>query len=106
MLSQLLWGWSGIAVIPNSVTLIALLGLANAMVWPTLWPLALADLGRFTPKGSAILIMGIAGGALMPIIYGQLAQASNNQHAYWILLPGYLIIGFYAFYGHKMRIWS
>lgn len=106
MLSQLLWGWSGIAVIPNSVTLIALLGLANAMVWPTLWPLALADLGRFTPKGSAILIMGIAGGALMPIIYGQLAQASNSQQAYWILLPGYLIIGFYAFYGHKMRIWS
>ncbi|WP_166423524.1 glucose/galactose MFS transporter [Paraglaciecola sp. 20A4] len=104
-ISQLLWGWTGIATLPNSVTLIALLGLANAMVWPTLWPLALAELGRFTAKGSAILIMGIAGGALMPLIYGHLAQSSSNQQAYWILLPGYLIIGFYAFYGHTMRSW-
>ena len=90
---------------PDSIALIALLGLANAMVWPTLRPLALADLGRFTPKGSAILIMGIAGGALMPIIYGELAQASNSQQAYWILLPGYFIIAFYAFYGHTLRSW-
>ena len=105
LIATILWGWSGIATVPDSIALIALLGLANAMVWPTLWPLALADLGRFTPKGSAILIMGIAGGALMPIIYGELAQASNSQQAYWILLPGYFIIAFYAFYGHTLRSW-
>lgn len=105
-ISQILWGWAGITTLPNSVALIALLGLANAMVWPTLWPLALAGLGRFTPKGSAILIMGIAGGALLPLIYGQLAHSSNSQAAYWILLPGYFIIGFYAFYGQGMRNWT
>lgn len=104
-ISDVLWGWSGIQTLPNSITLIALLGLANAMVWPAVWPLALAGLGKLTPKGSAILIMGIAGGAILPMVYGGFSEWLNGQSAYWIMLPCYLFIGYYALWGHKKSQW-
>lgn len=102
-----LFGWMGIPVMPDTVLFVALLGLANALVWPAVWPLALAGLGKLTATGSAMLIMGIAGGAVLPLTYGYLAERSgNSQLAYWILLPCYGFILFYAFKGHKLKRWS
>lgn len=88
-----------------SVLFIALLGLANALMWPAIWPLALDRLGRFTKTGSALLIMGIAGGAFLPPLYGRLADISSigPQNAYWILIPCYLYILYYALRGHKLK---
>ena len=86
-----------------SVLFIALLGLANSLMWPAIWPLAIADLGRFTKVGSSLLIMAIAGGALIPLLYGRLADVFNPQQAYWILVPCYLFIAYYAIKGHKIR---
>jgi FHS family L-fucose permease-like MFS transporter len=86
-----------------SVLFIALLGLANSLMWPTIWPLAIADLGRFTKAGSSLLIMAIAGGALLPLLYGRLADIFSPQQAYWILVPCYTFIGYYATRGHKIR---
>lgn len=84
-----------------SVAAIALLGLANSLVWPAIWPMALAGLGRFTKIGSSLLIMGIAGGAIVPLAYGFLADQLNPSHGYIILIPAYLIILYYAISGHK-----
>ncbi|HEY1010379.1 MAG: sugar MFS transporter [Daejeonella sp.] len=86
-----------------SVAFIALLGLANSLVWPALWPLGLAGLGRFTKIGSSILIMGIAGGAILPLLYGYLADMTSTQSAYWIMVPCYLYILYFAVYGYKVR---
>jgi len=106
LLSSILFGWLGIPLVPDTVLFVALLGLANALVWPAIWPLALAGLGKLTATGSAMLIMGIAGGAVLPLTYGYLAERSgNSQLAYWLLLPCYLFILFYAFKGHKLRSW-
>ncbi|MDP4945737.1 MAG: sugar MFS transporter [Alishewanella sp.] len=106
-LSSVLIGWLGFATVPDSVMFLALLGLANALVWPAVWPLALEGLGKLTATGSALLIMGIAGGAVLPLTYGYLAeQSGSNQQAYWLLLPCYLFILFYAFKGHKWRQWA
>ena len=88
-------------VLPVTVLFVALLGFANALVWPTMWPLAITGLGRFTKTGSAMLIMAIAGGALLPLLYGKLAVNFSTQSAYWICVPSYLIIMYYAFWGHK-----
>ncbi len=90
----------------TSVLFIAFLGFANAVMWPAIWPLALNGLGKFTKTGSAILIMGIAGGAILPLIYGRLVDISfiGSQQAYWILIPCYLFIFYYAFKGHLVRI--
>ena len=93
--------------IPDSVAFVAILGLANALVWPTIWPLALKDLGKHTAKASALLIMAIAGGALIPLLFGKIAQITENmQEAYLLGIVCYLIILFYALKGHKLQSWS
>ena len=104
-ISQILWSWAGIPTLPNSVTLIAILGFANAMVWPAVWPLALEGLNKLTARGSALLIMGISGGAILPVCYGYFAEGFSSQQAYWMMLPCYGFILFYALKGHKLRNW-
>jgi FHS family L-fucose permease-like MFS transporter len=88
-------------MLPVTVLFVALLGFANALVWPAMWPLALNSLGKFTKTASALLIMAIAGGAILPLVYGKLAMNFSTQSAYWICIPCYLIIMYYAFIGHK-----
>lgn len=86
-----------------SLAFIALLGLANSLMWPAIWPLALADVGRFTKAASSLLVMGIAGGAIVPLVYGALAEVWNKQDAYWMMVPCYLFIFYFATKGHKIR---
>ncbi|WP_317195514.1 sugar MFS transporter [Rufibacter psychrotolerans] len=86
-----------------SVLSISLLGLANSLMWPAIFPLAIADLGRFTKMGSSLLIMGIAGGALLPLLYGYLADVMNPQQAYWMMVPCYLFILYFAAVGYRIR---
>ena len=93
-------------VLPYTVLFIALLGLSNAIVWPAIWPLAIHSLGRFIKTGSALLIMAIAGGAILPLIWGYLSNAWSAQMAYSIAIPCYLFILYYAVYGHKVRRWK
>jgi len=104
-ISNALWGWLGVQALPNTVTFIALLGLANAMVWPAIWPLALNNLGKYTAQGSALLIMGIAGGAILPMVYGIASEAIGGQTAYIIMLPCYCFIAYYALWGCKKQNW-
>lgn len=89
-------------LIPHTVFFITLMGLSNAMVWPTIWPLALDGLGHHAKKASALLIMAIAGGALLPLIYGKLADNIGTQQAYWIAIPCYFIILIFSLYGYKI----
>ncbi|MEP0355203.1 sugar MFS transporter [Paraglaciecola sp.] len=104
---DVLFSWTGISAIPNAVLYVALLGLSNALVWPAIWPLALVGLNqKDTSTASALLIMGIAGGAIVPLIYGYLADGSGDlQSPYWIMLPCYAFIAFYAIKGHKLKYW-
>ncbi len=105
--SSVILGWLGAPDMPNTVFYVALLGLGNALVWPAIWPLALDGLGKLTPQGSALLIMGIAGGAILSVTFGWLSEILGGmQAAYWVCLPSYLFILFYALKGHKMRRWS
>lgn len=87
----------------TAVLFIALLGLANAIMWPAIWPLAIHGTGKFLKTASALLIMAIAGGALLPLVYGKLADVPQIgvQNAYWIMVPCYGFILWYALAGHK-----
>lgn len=92
--------------VPLTVVFIALLGLANALVWPAIWPLAIHGLGRHTRKGSALLVMAIVGGAVLPKIYGILAEGSlGYQSAYWMMVPCYVFILWYGFKGSRILRW-
>jgi glucose/galactose transporter len=90
-----------------SVYCIALLGLANALVWSAIWPLAIQGLGRHTKTGSALLIMAIAGGALLPLVYGDLAgrPTIGPQQAYWIMVPCYFFMLWYGLKGARIVRW-
>ncbi|WP_308991347.1 sugar MFS transporter [Mariniflexile litorale] len=105
----------------TSVLFVAALGIANALVWPAVWPLTLKGLGKFTKTASALLIMAISGGAIIPPLYGKLvdgnkvayladgmseamATATASTKGYWVLLPCYLIILYYAISGHKLGL--
>ncbi len=85
-----------------SVMFVALLGLANSLMYPSIWPLAIGGLGKFTKIGSSFLVMAISGGALLPLLYGWLADHVNAQQAYWMVIPCYVMIGYYAIAGHKI----
>lgn len=89
-----------------SVHALALLGLANALVWPAIWPLAIHDLGKFIKTGSAVLIMAIAGGAILPLVWGRISDLVSPQLAYIVLAPSYLVILYYAISGYKLRSWK
>jgi glucose/galactose transporter len=107
----------------TSVLLVASLGIANALVWPAVWPLALDGLGKFTKTAAAFLIMAISGGAILTPLYGRLvdylnevyltggmeesaAMSQSANQGYWILLPAYIIIFLYAVKGHKIKSWK
>ncbi|MCF6181933.1 sugar MFS transporter [Lutibacter sp.] len=105
----------------TSILFVAALGIANALVWPAVWPLTLKGLGKFTKTASALLIMAISGGAIIPPLYGLFvdnnkvnliakglsevaATAQAATSGYWILLPCYIIILYYAIAGHKLGL--
>ena len=98
----------GIMALPDTLVLIACLGLANAIVWPAVFPLALSGLGKLTSTGSALLVMGISGGAFGPLFWGLTSGATDlgQQGGYMVMLPCYLFILFYAVKGHKMKSWK
>lgn len=90
----------------TSVMCIAVLGFANAVIWPALWPLALSGLGKFTKIASALLVMGISGGAILPLVYGGIADSiGSTQKAYWVMVPLYFFILYFGLVGHKKKSW-
>jgi FHS family L-fucose permease-like MFS transporter len=106
-----------------SILTMAALGIGNALVWPAIWPLTLEGLGKFTKTGSALLIMAISGGAIIPPLYGRIVDANKQElitngiqeidalaiastDSYWILIPCYLLILMFAVWGHKIKSWS
>lgn len=99
----------GLALVTNgflSVVFIALLGLANSLVWPAIWPLAINGLGRFTKIGSSLLIIAIGGGAVLPLLYNWLAShpGITPHYAYWLVVPCYICIWLYAKVGHTIGL--
>lgn len=105
----------------TSVLFVAALGFANSLVWPAIWPLALKGLGKFTETASALLVMAISGGAIIPPLYGYLVDQKKLElidsgveqtvalsdaatSSYWILFPCYAFILFYAVYGNKVGL--
>ncbi len=88
----------------TSVFSLAFLGFFHAIMWPAIWPMSIKDLGPHTKTGSALLVMGIAGGAVIPWIMGMLTDAYHGdmKTALWIMIPCYVYILFFAVKGHRI----
>lgn len=94
----------GVIFLPLEISIwcLSLLSLANSLMWPAIFPLAIYGLGRHTKTGSALLIMAIAGGALLPMLYGSLTSIYGYQQAYWLVIPCYAVILYFALIGYRI----
>ena len=88
-----------------SIWFLSALGFANSMIWAGIWPLALDGLGRHLKLGASVLIMGLSGNAILPLLYGYLADRYSLRSGYWVMLPCYCYLLFYAFYGFRVKNW-
>ena len=89
-----------------SIWFLVLLGLPNSLIYAGIWPVAIRNLGRFTNVGSSMLVMALCGNALFPLLYGHYADIIGTRPAYWVLIPCYLYLVFYAVFGYKITSWK
>lgn len=89
-----------------SIWLLASLGLPNSLIYAGIWPHAIRNLGRFTKIGSSMLVMALCGNAILPLVYGKLADMTSLQAGYWVLIPCYLYLIWYAVWGYRIVSWS
>lgn len=90
----------------SSVWMLVIMGASNSMIWAGIWPLALDRLGDKLKLGASLLIMGLSGNAIIPLIYGLIADKYALQTGYIVLIPCYLFLIFYAFKGYNLNTWS
>jgi len=88
-----------------SIWFLAALGFPNALIYAGIWPLSIHNLGKFTKTGSSLLVMGLVGNGIFPLIYGALADAFNLRLGYWVLIPCFAYLVWFAFYGYKINYW-
>ncbi|NCB68069.1 MAG: glucose/galactose MFS transporter [Bacteroidia bacterium] len=104
----------GVLLLPGEIGIYFLvaIGFANSIMWGAIWPLAIADLGKFTKTGSSLLVMAIVGGAIFPLLFGAIIDlfqtgiapvVSDYKAAYTIFLPAYVFILYFAISGYKIR---
>ncbi|MPN31624.1 hypothetical protein SDC9_179098 [bioreactor metagenome] len=96
-----------------SLWYLVMMGLPNALLYAGIWPLAINKLGKHTNLGSAFLVMALSGSAFMPMIYHALVEAQAiltpfeaMKQAYWILIPCFAYIVWYAARGYRIRSWK
>lgn len=88
-----------------SIFLLASIGFPNALIYAGIWPLSIHNLGRFTNTGSSLLIMGLSGNAILPLIYGALADEFSLRMGYWVLIPCFLYLVWFSVHGHTINYW-
>lgn len=88
-----------------SIYFLASIGLPNALIYAGIWPLSIHNLGKFTNTGSSLLIMGLSGNAILPLIYGAIADGHTLRAGYWVLIPCFVYLVWFAVYGHKINYW-
>lgn len=89
-----------------SLLFLCALGFPNALIYASIWPLSIHNLGKFTKIGSSLLIMGLCGNAIMPQAYGLIAGGTTLRTGYWILIPCFLYLIFFALKGYKINYWT
>ena len=88
-----------------SIWFLASLGFPNSLIYAGIWPHAIRDLGRFTKIGSSLLVMALCGNAILPLVYGKMADMTSLQQGYWVLIPCFLYLIWYAVHGYRITHW-
>lgn len=89
-----------------SIWFLASIGFPNALIYAGIWPLSIHNLGKLTKTGSSLLIMGLSGNAILPLIYGAIGDHHGLRAGYWVLIPCFLYLVWFAFQGHTINYWK
>lgn len=90
----------------TSIWFLVVLGVPNSLIYAGIWPLAIKNLGRWTNLGSSLLVMALCGNAVLSLAYGALADKVGRHDAYWLLVPCFLYMIYYALWGYKVEYWK
>jgi FHS family L-fucose permease-like MFS transporter len=83
---------------------ILLVGFFNSIMFPTIFSLALRDLGKYTSKGSGLLCLAIVGGAIVPVVQGAIADSAGLQLSFVLPMLCYIFIIFYGLVGSQYKV--
>jgi fucose permease len=97
-------GTLAVVLLPEKLSIyaVAVVTFGCSVMYPAIFPLALKGLGKFADKGSSILVACIAGGSVVPLLYGFLKDWVGSQDAYWIAIPCFAFILYYAYIGYNL----
>jgi FHS family L-fucose permease-like MFS transporter len=101
ILATLFIGTAILAHGPVALWALVSCGLFNSIMWPSIFPMSIKGLGRFTSQGSGILVSMVVGGAVIPEVQGLLADRFGYQPSFVIIFVCYAYILFFALIGHK-----
>ncbi len=96
-----------VLVLPQEASIwsLVLLGIPNSLIYAGIWPLAIRGLGKWTSMGSSLLVMALCGNAVLSLLYGYVSDHIGLQSSYWLLIPCFVYMVFYATYGFKIEKW-
>lgn len=96
-----------VLVLPQEASIwsLVLLGIPNSLIYAGIWPLAIRGLGKWTSMGSSLLVMALCGNAVLSLLYGYVSDHIGLQASYWLLIPCFVYMVFYATYGFKIEKW-
>ena len=89
-----------------SIWCVVLLGIPNSLIYAGIWPLAIRGLGKWTTLGSSLLVMALCGNAILSLLYGLMTDYMSLQASYWLLIPCFMFMIYYAVYGFKIECWK
>jgi fucose permease len=88
-----------------SIWCVVLLGIPNSLIYAGIWPLAIRGLGKWTTLGSSLLVMALCGNAILSLLYGVMTDHMSLQASYWLLIPCFAFMIYYAVWGYKIEYW-
>ena len=86
---------------PSAALTLVAVGLCNAIMFPTIFSLALDGLGELASRASSLLVMSIVGGAVLPVLVGATADRVGLQRAFAAVVPCYLYVAWYGYRGSR-----
>jgi len=96
------------AILLNNPWLLVAVGIAHSVMWGAIFTLSVNKLGKYTSVASAVLMIGVIGGALLPLFQGVIADLFNGswQYTWLIVIIGEIYILYYALWGSKVKLIS
>ena len=96
--SNLAFGW---AQVPIGIAFLILCGLCTSVMWGGIFNLAVEGLGKYTEAASGLFMVMVAGGGIIPLIQGKVADLTSYTSSYWVIFLCMAYMLFYALVGSK-----